>query len=147
MSIYVILGTYRPIGKTLASALSRFCRSPRTPPPAAPSLWHEVAPADQGLGESHGRGHPAGHRRSSPPKASYASYILIYDHDGGITTALATKLCPCLFQLPLQQTPRLHNTKFRSGPLCTGSAPPLGPRARRSWYEEQKLRQSGSLYA
>jgi hypothetical protein len=54
---------------------------------------------------------------------------------------------------PLVQEPHLteeliySNTEIRSGPLCTESAPPLHPRSRQSWCEEQEVRQSGSLYA
>jgi hypothetical protein len=40
ISLYVILGTYRLIGKTLAKRYFHSCRSPHAPPSATPSLWH-----------------------------------------------------------------------------------------------------------
>jgi hypothetical protein len=44
------------------------------------------------------------------------------NYNGGITTNLATKLCTYLFQLPLQQTPRLQYQNSVGAPLhwvCT----------------------------
>ena len=90
---------------------------------------------------------------SAPPRPAAQSVdkkdMSRTNYNGGITTTLATKLCTYLFQLPLQQTPRLRYQISVGAPLhcCTKSSPPLRPRARRSWYEEQELRQSGSLYA
>ena len=39
------------------------------------------------------------------------------NYNGGITTTLATKLCTYLFQLPLQQTPRLQYQISVGAPL------------------------------
>ena len=47
------------------------------------------------------------------------------NYNGGITTALATKLCTYLFQLHLQQTPRLQYQISVGAPLhwvCTSIA-------------------------
>ena len=69
------------------------------------------------------------------------------NYNGGITTTLATKLCTYLFQLPLQQTQRLQYQISVGAPLhwvCTSIA---STSEAVSWYEEQELRQSGSLYA
>jgi hypothetical protein len=88
---------------------------------------------------------------SAPPQADAQSGgkkdISYIEYNEGITALLVTILCTYLTATNPSSKPRDSNTEIRSGPLCTESAPPLHPRPRRSWCEEQEVRQSGSLYA
>jgi hypothetical protein len=89
---------------------------------------------------------------SAPPHADAQSGgkkdISYIEYNEGITAILAaTAYFALTSPTNPSSKPRDSNTEIRSGPLCTGSAPPLHPRSRRSWCKEQEVRQSGSLYA